>query len=64
MKNEIKNCAENLLGYCPTVSQYNGKLYYDTAAFGGLLGLVVSVSQYNHCIVTVVQFWLGESVLQ
>ena len=30
MKNEKKNGVENELGYCPTVSQYNGKLYCDT----------------------------------
>ena len=63
-KTKNKNGVENWLGYCPTVSQYNEKLYCDTAGFGGLLGLVVSVSQYNHCIMTVVQFWLKESVLQ
>ena len=33
MKNEKKNGAENGLGYCLTVSQYNEKLYCDTAGF-------------------------------
>ena len=29
-----KRCRNwNGLGYCPTVSQYNGKLYWDTAGF-------------------------------
>ena len=32
-KRKKKNGAENGLGYCPTMSQYNGKLYYDTAGF-------------------------------
>ena len=63
-KRKKKNGAKNWLGYCPTVSQYNGKLYCDITGFGGLLGQVVSVSQYNHCIVTIVHFWLRESVLQ
>ena len=34
VKNEKKNGAENLLGYCPTVSQYSGELYCDTAVRG------------------------------
>ena len=51
VKNEKKNGAENGLGYCPTVSQYNGKLYCDTAGFGSAKWLA-SVSQYNHCIMT------------
>ena len=42
---------QDWLGYCPTVSQYNGKLYCDTASLG-VQWVVVSVSQYNHCIVT------------
>ena len=52
-----KVCEKNIymqqdwLGYCPTVSQYNGKLYCDTASLG-VQWAVVSVSQYNHCIVT------------
>ena len=36
-----KKCPENGLGYCPTVSQYNGKLYCDTAGFRGFEWLVV-----------------------
>ena len=33
-KNQKKKYgAEKGLGYCPTVSQYNGKLYCDTAGF-------------------------------
>ena len=42
VKNEKKKVCEkrkkkrvqNWLGYCPTVSQYNGKLYRDTSGFG------------------------------
>ena len=30
-KKEKKKGAENLLGYCPTVSQYSGELYCETA---------------------------------
>ena len=37
-----KRCRNwNGLGYCPTVSQYNGKLYCDTAGFGSAVGSVV-----------------------
>ena len=50
-KNEKKNGAKILLGYCPTVSQYNGKLYYDTTGLRGLNGCGL-VLQYNNCIVT------------
>ena len=48
-KNEKKRCRKGL-GYCPTVSQYNEKLYCDTTGFGSAKCLE-SVSQYNHCIV-------------
>ena len=41
MKNEKKNGAENKLGDYPTVSQYNGKLYCDTAGFRRFEWLVV-----------------------
>ena len=51
MKNEIKNGVENGLGYCPTVSQYNGKLYCDTAGFRRFEWLVV-VLQYGNCTAT------------
>ena len=33
-KKRRKKGAENGLGYCPTVSQYNGKLYCDTTGLG------------------------------
>ena len=46
VKNEKKNIAENELGYCPTVSQYNGKLYCDTTGFRRFEWLVV-VLQYT-----------------
>ena len=36
MKNETKNGAENELGYCPTVPQYNKKLHCDTASCLGV----------------------------
>ena len=51
-KNEKKKkrCRKGL-GYYPFVSQYNGKLYCDTAGFGSAKCLE-SVSQYNHYIVT------------
>ena len=34
VKKKKENGAENWLGYCPTMSQYNGKLYCDTAGLG------------------------------
>ena len=61
MKKE-KKMVENWLGYCPTVSQYNGKLYCDTAGLRGLNGCGF-VLQYNNCIVTRAVVRLG-SVLQ
>ena len=51
VENEKKS-AENGLGYCLTVSQYNEKLYCDTTGLKGVQWAVVSVSQYNHYIVT------------
>ena len=38
VKNEKKWCR-NLLGYCPTVSQYNGKFYCDTEGLGSVVWL-------------------------
>ena len=49
MENEKKIGAENGLGCCPTVSQYNGKLHCDTVGFRRFEWLVV-VSQYTKCI--------------
>ena len=61
-KTKKKNGAEILLGYCQTVSQYNGKLYCDIASLRGLNGCGL-VLQYNNCIVTRAAVRLG-SVLQ
>ena len=73
---EKKKGCRNGLGYCPTVSQYNGKLYCDTVGFGSAVGSVVlrygglegwlawgkAVSRYKFCIVTEGLDWLGERV--
>ena len=34
MKKNEKKMVHNWLGYCPTVSQYNGRLYRDTTEMG------------------------------
>ena len=57
-----KKMVQNWLGYCLTVSQYNGKLYCDTASLRGLNGCGF-VLQYNNCITTRAAVRLG-SVLQ
>ena len=72
MKKRKKKMVHNWLGYCPTVSQYNGRLYRDIAVMGvqwlekivlqhGAMGCMVSVSQYTKCVVTVAGVWLGGS---
>ena len=38
-KKKKKERCRNGLGYCPTVSQYNEKLYCDTAGLKGVQGL-------------------------
>ena len=57
VKNEKKWCR-NLLGYCPTVSQYNGELYRDTAA-GRAVGWGEGHDTVG-CIVTGAEVWLGK----
>ena len=49
------------LGYCPTVSQYNGELYCDTAGLRGLNGYGF-VLQYHNCIVTEAASGLGKCI--
>ena len=58
-KKTKKKWCRNLLGYCPTVSQYNGELYRDTAARGVQLGLGEGHDTVE-CIVTGAEVWLGK----
>ena len=53
-KNEKKKnwSAENGLGYCPTVSQYNGKLYCDIADCLGVQKGCWVCHNTKNCIVT------------
>ena len=53
--------VQKWLGYCPTVSQYNRKLYCDTAGLKGLSGCEF-VLQYNNCIVTGAAGGLGKCI--
>ena len=67
-KKKKENGAEIGLGYCPTVSQYNGKLYCDIAGFGSAVGskciaawgsLGEVYCNRRDCIVTERESWLG-----
>ena len=67
MKNEKKKkrCKNwNGLGYCPTMSQYNGKLYCDIASFrcGGGWKLYCNIGQLEGEVGSM--YWnMGEVVL-
>ena len=62
-----KKWCRNLLGYCPTVSQYSGELYCDTTDFGSAVGsksiaawgsLGEVYFNIRECIVTEIESWL------
>ena len=58
---EKKKTVHEWLGYCPTVSQYNEKLYFDTAGLRGLNGCGFML-QYKNCIVTGATGRLGKCI--
>ena len=53
--------VQKWLNYCPTVSQYNRKLYCDTAGLKGLSSCEF-VLQYNNCIVIGAAGGLGKCI--
>ena len=64
MKNEKKKCR-NGLGYCPTVSQYSGKLYCDTTSFRCEVGCwACHYTKKLYCDLAVVRLDGPESVVQ
>ena len=54
-----KKMVQNWLGYCPTVSQYNERLYRDTVVMGVKWAAGKLYCNTLNCIATLVVQWLG-----